>query len=99
MPKMKRRLGPVERAEAQAELEKRLLRGEITVGKAIREMRQTWFAIHQDQMARMVGVSKNTLGAIERDEGSEKISTLEKVLKPLGYRITIVPTTPRMESE
>lgn len=99
MPKMKKRLGPIERAQAQVELEGRLLRGEITVGKAIREIRQTWLAIHQDQMARMVGVSKNTLGTIERDEGTERISTLEKVLKPLGYRITIIPNAPRMGSE
>ena len=98
MPKMKTRMDPLKRAEAQAELEERLLRGEITIGKAIREIRQTILAVHQDQMARMVGVSKNTLGAIERDEGTERISTLEKVLKPLGYRITIVPNVSGTES-
>lgn len=39
----------------------------------------------------MVSISKNTLGAIERGEGYEKLSTLAKVLEPLGYRVTIVP--------
>ena len=91
MPKMKKRLAPLKRAAFQAAFEDRVLRGEITVGKAIREIRQTILAVQQDQMARMMRVSKNTLGAIERDEGTERISTLEKVLKPLGYRITIVP--------
>lgn len=94
MPKMKQPIDVMDQADAKADLEERLLRGEITIGKAIREIRQTWLALHQDQLARMVGISKNTLGAIERDEGSERIATLDKVLKPLGYRITMTPDTP-----
>lgn len=82
------------RAEAKADLEERLMKGEISVGKAIREIRQVWLALQQDRLARMVGISKNTLGAIERDEGTERIATLEKVLKPLGYRITMIPDMP-----
>jgi len=94
MPKMREPIDVIDRADAKADLEERLLRGEITIGKAIREIRQTWLALQQKHLARMVGISKNTLGAIERDEGTERIATLEKVLKPLGYRITMAPDTP-----
>ncbi len=91
---MREPIDVIYQAEAKADLEERLHKGEISIGEAIREIRVTWLALQQKHLARMVGISKNTLGAIERDEGTERIATLEKVLKPLGYRITMAPDTP-----
>lgn len=94
MPKMREPIDVIDRADAKADLEERLRKGEITIGEAIREIRVTWLALQQKHLARMVGISKNTLGAIERGEGTERIATLEKILKPLGYRITMIPDLP-----
>lgn len=95
MPRMKSRLSIEERMAAELEMQERLRRNDITIGQAIREIRQHWLGLKQADYARLVGISKNTLGAIERDEGTPTLNTLEKAIKPLGYRITIWPTKPK----
>lgn len=64
---MREPIDVIYRAEAKADLEACLMKGEITVGKAIREIRRVWLGLQQDRLARMIGISKNTLGAIELD--------------------------------
>jgi DNA-binding XRE family transcriptional regulator len=80
-----------ERMQAEADMQKRLQAGTVTMGQAVREIRQRWLGIHQSEYAKMVGVSKNTLGAVERDEGAATIPTLSKILRPLGYELTMTP--------
>lgn len=95
MPKMKDRLPIEKRMDAETQMQERLSRNEITIGQAIREIRQRWLGLTQTEYARIVGISKNTLGAIERDEDTVTLASLDKVLKPLGYRSTIWPTRPK----
>lgn len=91
MPKKLEQIDAIERRDAVDKIEARVLSGKISVGQAIREIRQDILGLRQKDLAQMIKISKNTLGAIERGEGYENVSTLAKVLKPLGYRITIVP--------
>lgn len=103
MPKMRPRMTSEERMNAEAEMNERLQNNSVTIGQAVREIRQRWLGIHQAKYAKMVGISKTTLGSVERDEGSATMETLEKVLRPLGYRLTITParknTKPRQAAD
>lgn len=76
---------------AEARLQERLQAGEVSIGQAVREIRQKWLRIHLDEYAKMVGVSKNTLAAVERDEEAASIRTVNKILRPLGYELTLRP--------
>lgn len=89
MPKIVKRIPTEQRLLAEEEMQNRLRSGDISLGAAIREMRQEWLGLHLDRYAKICGVSKNTLSAIERDEDSASIATVNKVLKPIGYRLTI----------
>lgn len=91
MAKMRKPISSIERVKAESDMQERLQSGDISIGQAIREIRQRWLGMRQDQYARMTGVSKNTLGSIERDENRTNLQTLNKVLRPLGYKLTIMP--------
>ena len=76
---------------AETHLQERLQAGEVSIGQAVREIRQKWLRLHLDEYAKMVGVSKNTLAAVERDEEAASIRNLNKILRPLGYELTLHP--------
>lgn len=91
MPKLRAPLSPVKRSEAEKALQEQLQNNEVSIGEAVRRIRKEWLGISQSSYARMVGVSATTLGLLERDDGRATMETLQRVLKPLGYRLTIAP--------
>ena len=46
----------------------------------------------QEQYANFVGISRRTLADIELNKGSLSQSIMDKVLKPLGLQMGLVPT-------
>lgn len=95
MPTMKPRISAEERQAREKELQRQLADGEVTIGEAVREMRQRWLGLKQAQYARLCRVSKNTLGAIERDELTVSVTSLQAVIRPLGYCLTLTPVVSR----
>ncbi len=47
--------------------------------------------LSQKQLADMCGLKQSAIARLERMSATPKINTLVKVLKPLGYRLDIVP--------
>lgn len=68
-----------------------LHRGEMAIGEAVRHMRRRWAGLRQRDLARICGVSVNTLSAIERDDPGVKIDTLNRVLKAFGAEVGVRP--------
>ena len=92
MSKMKKKWGPFEREEGEKRLKKKLSKGEITVGEALREIRQRSLGLTLEEYARFVQLSKTTLLNIERDAASVQLGSIEKALRPLHFRLTLVST-------
>lgn len=91
MPKLKKPLSSWERIASREELLQSLDRGEITIGQAIRKMRLEWTGLSQGQFGKFVGVSANTLSAIERDADNAHTKTLRQILRRFGMALTIRP--------
>lgn len=86
------RVNPVDpdtRIAQREELERQLAEGTITLGQAIKRMRQNWAGITQKRMAQLAGISVATLSSLERDGGNATLDTVQRVLRILGARLTI----------
>ena len=90
--KMQKKWDPFEREEGEKRLKKKLSKGEITVGQALREVRQRSLGLTLEEYARFVQLSKTTLLNIERDAPSVQLGSIEKALRPLHFRLTLVST-------
>lgn len=68
-----------------------LLMNELTQGLALKELRINVLGVKQDTFAKMVGVSRKTISEIENDRGTFKTDILDKVFKPFGLKVGLVP--------
>ncbi|MBB3190006.1 helix-turn-helix transcriptional regulator [Halomonas cerina] len=69
----------------------RLLRGETTEGQVLRTLRREVLGLSQSDYAALVGVSRRTLSDIERDAGSFSTASMNRVFRPLGLKVGLVP--------
>lgn len=72
------------------------LTGERTRGEMLRTLRKDVTGLNQDQYAALVGVSRKTLSDIERDVGSPATQVLNRVFKPFGLKVGLVPRNPAL---
>lgn len=91
MPKLRKALEPEQRIESRQQILEMLETGEMTIGEAIRKMRIEWSGISQGRIGKIVGVSANTISAIERDASSANVKTLNRILRVFGMTVTIRP--------
>jgi ribosome-binding protein aMBF1 (putative translation factor) len=72
--------------EAEIELEKNVI---IAIATARAQQGLT-----QKQLAEKCGLSQSVIARLERSTHSPQMSTVLRVLKPLGYTIAVVPDSP-----
>lgn len=73
---------------------KHLLLAELTQGQALKSLRINILGLKQDVFARLVDVSRKTLSDIENDRGSYNTEILNKVFKPFGLKVGMLPSSP-----
>jgi DNA-binding XRE family transcriptional regulator len=73
------------------ELKEQLSAGTISIGTAVKRLRNEVTGLRQEQFAGMCKISLRTLRQIEQDEGNPTLQTLNAVFKPFGMRVGIVP--------
>jgi DNA-binding XRE family transcriptional regulator len=73
------------------ELRDQLGAGTISIGGAIKRLRNEVTGLRQEQFAAMCKISLRTLRQIEQDEGNPTFQTLNAVFKPFGMQVGIVP--------
>lgn len=73
------------------ELRDHLSTGSISIGEAVKRLRNEVTGLRQEQFASMCKISLRTLRQIEQDEGNPTIQTLNAVFKPFGMRVGILP--------
>jgi ribosome-binding protein aMBF1 (putative translation factor) len=79
-------VSPAERAEIEFEVE--------LIGKLIEAREKKGFM--QAQLAEAAGVKQSAVARLESLKATPQIDTLFKVLTPMGYKLTIVPTDDRV---
>ncbi|MGB5446685.1 MAG: helix-turn-helix domain-containing protein [Psychromonas sp.] len=73
---------------------KRLLLAEMSQGAALKELRVNVLGLKQDTYAKLVGVSRKTISETENDKGNYSADILNKVFKPFGLKVGLVPLSP-----
>lgn len=84
---------PSERKTEVNKIIKHLLLGELTQGQALKSLRIKILGLKQDVFARLVDVSRKTLSDIENDRGSYNTEILNKVFKPFGLKVGLLPSS------
>ncbi|UYM17498.1 helix-turn-helix transcriptional regulator [Endozoicomonas euniceicola] len=75
------------------ELMVQVLKGDITDGQLLQQLRKQLLGLNQDRFAELVGVSRKTVSDIERGKGSPSQQVLNDVFKPFGLRAGIIPVS------
>ncbi|HEJ9486324.1 TPA: helix-turn-helix domain-containing protein [Proteus mirabilis] len=75
-----------------------LLFGEITQGEALKMLRIRVLGLNQDLYAKLINVSRKTLSEIENDKGNYSADIINKVFKPFGLKVGLVPSSPHVLS-
>lgn len=78
-------VSPAERAKIEFEVE--------LIGKLI-EAREAQ-GLTQEQLAEVAGIKQSAIARLENMKATPQIDTLFKVLTPMGYKLTIVPSEKR----
>ncbi|MBO1271949.1 helix-turn-helix transcriptional regulator [Shewanella sp. 4t3-1-2LB] len=81
----------VERKNAIHAVTQRLLHGELSQGQALKTLRVEVLGLTQDRYATLAKVSRKTLSDVENDRGSFKTDILDRLFKPFGLKVGIVP--------
>ncbi|MGO2509756.1 MAG: helix-turn-helix transcriptional regulator [Vibrio hibernica] len=75
---------------------KQLLHEELTQGQALKMLRVTILGLKQDAFSTLVDISRKTLSDIENDRGNYNTEILNKVFKPFGLKVGLLPTSPEV---
>ena len=84
---------PGSREAVILELMVQVLKGNLTDGQLLQQLRKQLLGLNQDRFAELVGVSRKTVSDIERGKGSPSQQVLNDVFKPFGLRAGIIPVS------
>lgn len=76
--------------DAKRALRNAILQGDITLGQAVKQMRDITGLNQRDYAQRIVGISPRILAEVERDEGNPTVATLNKIGRPFGFEVGFV---------
>ena len=88
-----RAIGTQERKSALNAIIKRVLLGELTQGQALKTLRIDVLGMKQDAFAKLVSVSRKTLSEVENDKGNYTSDIINKLFKPFGLQVGLVPSS------
>lgn len=78
---------------------KNLLLGHITQGEALKMLRLDILSLKQEAYADLVKVSRKTLSDIENNKGNYSSEIINKVFKPFGLKVSLVPISLHIMSD
>ncbi|MHA6130597.1 helix-turn-helix domain-containing protein [Pseudomonas fluorescens group sp. PF-1] len=68
--------------------------GKLTLGGAVKRLRENLLGVSQEQFALASKISKRALSQLEVDSGNPTLSTLEAVFKKFGLHISLTHLNP-----
>jgi len=91
-----KKMSPQEREAVLLALLFQLLQQKITEGELLSTLRKKVLGLNQTDYATLAGISRRTLSDIERNAGSQTLTVLNAVFKPLGLRAGLLPKNPSL---
>ncbi len=73
-----------------------LAREDVTIGQGLRVLRAAFLGMDRESFSKVVGVSRRELAKIETDQANSTVNTLDRVFRPFGLRVGLVPRDPAM---
>lgn len=92
-------MSPFEREAAFLDLLEEAIKNNLTHGKLLRKIRKELLGFSQDRYANLAGISRRTLSDVEQDKESITLTTLNRVFKPLGLKLGLLPRQTHMLQE
>ncbi|MGK3126102.1 helix-turn-helix domain-containing protein [Candidatus Pantoea formicae] len=92
-------MSPFEREAAFLDLLEEAIKNNLTHGKLLRKIRKELLGFSQERYASLAGISRRTLSDVEQDKESITLTTLNRVFKPLGLRLGLLPRQTHMMQE
>lgn len=86
----------IDRKDAIEKIMVRLLMGELNQGEALKELRIKILGLKQDSYAHLVKISRKTLSEIENNKGNYSIEIINKVFRPFGLKLNLMPASPHI---
>ena len=80
-----------ETAAAKRKLIEAIENNELSLGEAVRRMREISGLSQRAYAERIVGIATRILAEIELDQGNPTAETLNKIGRPFGYAVGFVP--------
>lgn len=87
---------PSDREAALVALLREFYAGELTEGTLLRALRRDVLGLSQGRYAELVGISRRTLSDLEGDKGNVTLDVMNRVFKPLGLRVGLLPRQRRL---
>ncbi|MGM3175652.1 helix-turn-helix transcriptional regulator [Dickeya lacustris] len=97
--KNSRPLNTSERQLAMQNIIRRMMFGEISQGNTLKELRLNVLGLRQEAYATLVGVSRKTLSEIENGKGNYTADIINKVFKPFGLKVGLMPVSSSLLAE
>ena len=90
----KAQLTAITRKDVIENIIKALLYSEISQGEALLRLRLNVTGLKQGDYAKLVNVSRKTISDIENNKGNPSGDILNKVFKPIGLKVGLIPSSP-----
>lgn len=72
-------------------LVRNVLQGKLSEGEMLQMLRKKILGMNQDKYAKLVQISRRTLTSIEKNRGNQSTDVLNRVFRPFGLHVGIVP--------
>lgn len=92
-------ISPTDRKHVMQNIVKDMMFGNLTQGEALKALRLNILSLKQEAFANLVSVSRKTISDIENDKGNYSSHIINKVFKPFGLKVSLVPTSLQMMKE
>lgn len=92
-------MNPFERESTLIKLLQDAIQNDFTHGKLLRKIRKEVLGFSQERYASLAGISRRTLSDVEQDKESITLTTLNRVFKPLGLKLGLLPRQKHMMQE
>ncbi|MBS0883630.1 helix-turn-helix domain-containing protein [Pantoea sp. JGM49] len=96
---MKKSMTPFEREVMLLGLLQQFIEEKLTHGQLLMQLRKKVLGFSQERYASLAGISRRTLSDIELDKESITLTTLNRVFKPLGLKLGLLPRQKHMMQE
>lgn len=87
---------PDDREAALVALLRQFYAGELTEGQLLRALRRDVLGLSQTRYAELVGISRRTLSDLEGDKGNATLEVMDRVFRPLGLEVSLLPRKRRL---